>query len=72
MEADETADVPEGDTKAILPWENVFKAVSTKDQLLIYSNKINAYILPLTQVKDYEAIKKLMMKKLPDHRVSLK
>ncbi len=72
VEADATADVPEGETKAFLPWENVFKAVSTKDQLLIYSNKVNAYILPLSQVKDYEAIKKLMTEKLPEHRISLK
>ncbi len=72
VEADESADVPEGENTALLPWDNVYKAVSSKEQLLIYSNKINAYILPMSQVSDYEGVKRIMLEKLPSHRVSLK
>ncbi len=70
--ADEEADLPEGEDKAFLPWESIYKAVSTKEQLLIYSNKINAYILPLAQIEGYDEIKKLIVSKVPSHRVSLK
>ncbi len=70
--ADSTADVAEGENTAQLPWENVFKAVSTKDQLLIYSNKINAYILPMSQVTDLDGVIKIMKEKLPSHRLVLK
>ena len=72
VEADESADIPEGETKAVLPWENVFKATLTKEQLLIYSNKINAYILPLSKVTDLEGLKALMIEKLPDYRRNFK
>ncbi len=70
--ADASSGIEEGENTAQLPWDNVFKVVSTKDQLLIYSNKINAYILPLSQVTDYDAVVKLMKEKLPSHRLVLK
>ena len=70
--ADETAGLSEDENTAVLPWEKVFKAVITKDQLLIYSNKVNAYILPLSQVSDISGIKKLMTEKLPSHRIAFK
>ncbi len=70
VESDEVQN--EDEKKSLLPWENVFKVTLTKDQLLIYSNKINASILPLSQVTDLEGVKKLMLDKLPDHRVNFK
>ena len=72
VEADGAADVAEGENKAILPWENVFKAVITKDQLLIYSNKINAYILPRSKIDDLDGLKALMTEKLQDFRRNFK
>ena len=72
VEADASAGINDDDNKAFLPWDNVFKAVITKEQLLIYSNKINAYILPLSQVSDLSGIKRLMTEKLPSHRIAFK
>ena len=72
VEADEAAGLGEDDNSAFLPWDGVFKAVITKKQLLIYSNKINAYILPLSQVSDLDGIKSLMREKLPSYRIGFK
>ena len=49
--------------EAVLPWESIYKAVTTKHNLLIYSNRVNAYIIPKAQVSDklpqiYEALRK--------------
>lgn len=47
---------------ATLPWEYIYKAVTTKHNLLIYSNRVNAYVIPKGQVSQqlpqiYEALK---------------
>lgn len=33
-----------------LPWDMVYKIVSTKNMVLIYSNRVNAYIIPMQQL----------------------
>ncbi len=40
------------DEEALLPWDCIYKVVQTKHNLLIYSNRVNAYIIPLSQVAD--------------------
>ena len=70
--ADEAAGVEASENSATLPWESVYKVAQTKDIILIYSNKINAYILPVSQISDLEGVKALIKEKLPDHRVVLK
>ena len=37
--------------QALLPWKQVYKAVTTKYNFLIYSNRVNAYIIPKAQVE---------------------
>ncbi len=37
---------------ATLPWDYVYKAVTTKHNFLIYSNRVNAYVVPKAQVQD--------------------
>lgn len=36
--------------QAVLPWENIYKAVTTRRQFLIFSSRIHAYIIPKEQV----------------------
>lgn len=37
--------------QATLPWNYVYKIVTTKSNILIYSNRVNAYIIPKQQIQ---------------------
>ena len=53
-------------------WENVFQMKTSGDLLLIYTNRINAYILPLEQVGEkYVELSKLAHAKLEKYRVKM-
>jgi len=46
---------------------------STKDMLLLYTNRINAYILPKAQLgENYQLLSELAQKKLEKYRIKLK
>lgn len=62
------------DDQGELPWENIFKMVSNKKYLYIFSNRVNAYIIPREQLgaENYETVKKLADKKLQKFRVKMK
>lgn len=54
-------------------WENIYQMKTSGDLLLIYTNRINAYILPLAQVGDkYEDLSKLAHAKLEKYRIKMK
>ena len=54
-------------------WENIFQMKTAGKHLLVYTNRINAYILPLAQVGDkYAELSKLAHSKLQKHRVSMR
>lgn len=58
---------------ADLPWEQIYKMVSTKHNVLVYSSRVNAYIIPKSQiVKEYETICKLAVSHLPKYRCKMK
>lgn len=40
--------------EVILPWADIFKVSRTKTQLLIYTNRVSAYIIPRDQITDIE------------------
>jgi hypothetical protein len=62
-----------GEEQADLEWKMIYKMISTGKQLLIYSTRINAYILPLEQVQEqYPAIKELAEKNLEPFRCKFK
>ena len=62
-----------GEESVELSWSNVFLMKASGKLLLIYTNRINAYILPLDQVEEsYEAISKLAHAKLEKHRIKMK
>lgn len=58
---------------ADLPWEQIYKVVETKSNILVYSSRINAFVLPKEQIGgEYEILRGLMEKKLPGYRLKLK
>ena len=54
-------------------WENIFQMKTSGPLLLVYTNRINAYVLPLTQVGGkYEELSKLAHAKLEKYRIKMK
>ena len=65
--------VTQGEDSGELPWEQVYKMISNKKQVLIYSNRINAYIIPREQVvEQYDVIKQIAESKLEKYRINMK
>ena len=59
--------------EAVLPWNLIYKAVTTKNELLIFSNRVNAYVIPKREIEDISPdIKEALEDKLPVHRRKLK
>lgn len=53
-------------------WENIYILRTSGDLILLFTNRINAYILPIDQVKDeYEALYQLAHEKLEKHRIKM-
>lgn len=58
---------------ADLPWEQIYKVVETKSNILVYSSRINAFVLPKSQLQDaYGPLREIMREKLPGYRLKLK
>lgn len=56
-----------------LEWNMIYKMISTKSNLLIYSSRVNAYVIPLAQLGGwYGEIKALAGRKLEKYRLRLK
>ncbi len=53
-------------------WENIYRLCTSGNLLLVYTNRINAYILPLEQVgEEYQALSELAHKKLEKCRIKM-
>ena len=64
---------PTTDEPAELPWEYVYKISNWKDYLLIYSNRVNAYIIPMSDIEDqYTDIKEFVKNHVEDYKLQLK
>ena len=64
--------VSQGEESATLPWDQVYKMVATKSNVLVYSTRINAYIIPREQLGDkYTELAKIANEKLPKYRVKM-
>lgn len=62
----------DGDS-GVLEWKQVYKIVSNKKHVLIYSNRVNAYIVPREQLgEQYGALKELADKMLEKYRVRMR
>ena len=54
-------------------WDQIYKMVSTKNNVLVYSNRVNAYVIPRQQLGEkYRELAELAEGKLPKYRVKLK
>lgn len=66
-------EVSQGEDSGVLPWEQIYKVVATKHQVLIYSNRVNAYIIPMEQLGgNYGALKELAGKYLEKYRIRMR
>ena len=54
-------------------WENIFQLKTMGDLVLVYTNRINAYILPKTQLGEkYMELSNIAHKKLEKYRIKMK
>lgn len=65
--------VTQGDASGVLGWKQIYKMVATKHLVLVYSGRLNAYVIPREQLGDmYVTLAKLAREKLPKFRVRMK
>lgn len=65
--------VSQGDANALLAWEQIYKMVATKSNVLVYSNRTNAYVIPREQLGEaYLSLADLANSKLEKFRVRMK
>lgn len=65
--------VTQGEASGVLAWKQIYKMVATKRLVLVYSNRVNAYVIPRTQLgAHYVPLAKLATGKLPKFRVNMK
>lgn len=61
------------DRESKLRWENVYKVCETKTMLMVFSNNINAFLMPKKDLGDKVGkIKEIISDKVDDHRLELK
>ena len=65
--------VSQGEEKAELKWEQIYKFVANKKRVLVYSNRVNAYIIPREQIADkYDDFVEIAKSKLEKYRLIIK
>lgn len=65
--------VTQGEASAELKWEQIYKIVATKSNVLIYSNRVNAYVIPREQLGElYTPLAELANAQLPKHCVKMR
>lgn len=70
---EEGVHVSQNDQTADLPWNQIYKVVSTKSNLLIYSTRVNAYVIPRSVIgEEYEKAAQLAKEHLEKYRLKLK
>ena len=65
--------VSQKEESALLPWEQIYKMVATKHNVLVYSSRINAYVIPRAQLgESYAALRTQAAAHLPAYRLKMK
>lgn len=65
--------VSQGEESALLAWEEIYKLAATRSNVLVYSTRRNAYVIPREQLGGrYEALAALAVRKLPKYRIRMK
>ena len=61
------------ENSVLLPWNEIYKIVETKAQLLIYSGRVSAYVIPVEQLGDKkEELKSYIKERTEDFRLSFR
>ena len=64
---------PASEEPSELPWEYIYKVSTWKEYLLIYSNRVNAYIIPKKDIKDeYGQAIDYIKKHVEDYKLQIK
>lgn len=64
---------PAVDEPSELPWDYIYKIVTWKEYLLIYSNRINAYIIPRDDILDcYDDVIAVIKEHVEDYKLTIK
>lgn len=65
--------VTQGEESGELPWKQIYKMISTRNHVLIYSGRKNAYIIPISQLDgQYDRLAELANDRLEKFRVKMK
>ena len=71
--SEESIHVTQGESEAMLPWDQVYKMTGSQKYVRIYSNRVNAYIIPVRCLKgQYDGLYELAKKCLPGYRFAMK
>jgi len=63
---------PASEAPAELPWEYIYKVSTWKGYLLIYSSRINAYIIPSADIKNqYDSVIAFIKSHLEDYKLQI-
>lgn len=58
---------------ADLLWEQIYKIIATRQNVLVYSNRVNAYVIPREQLgQQYEVLKQIASAHMPKYRFKMK
>ncbi len=71
--AEDGITVSVGEEQVDFQWENIYMMKTSGDLVLVYTNRINAYILPKSQLgEQYPLLSELAHKKLEKYRIRMK
>ena len=69
---DEGIEIVQGEEKAQCGWDNILKVCRSKKNVLIYSGKRNAFVLPKEAIgEQYDTLVTLVQKNMPKKKVKL-
>jgi hypothetical protein len=69
MVSEKGIEVTQDGEHGLLEWKMIYKMIATKRQVLIYSNRVNAYIIPKEQLgENYDMLVKLAKQQLESYR----
>lgn len=64
---------PSTEEPAELPWEYIYKISTWKNYLLVYSNRVNAYIIPKADIsKEYDSTIDFIKNHVEDYKLQIK
>ena len=70
---EENIRVTQGEESVEFQWDNIYRMITIRGLVLIYTNRINAYIIEKKQIAEqYEDLAKLAYSKLEKHRIKMK